>query len=116
MSPPPIFKKWLAHEYVLMHTPDMKIAVILNAHEYAQVRKQAGLVPLSAYFRNLALGDRSVLEHGSITEQKEAHNVQPKSARAEEKTSADCPHHKRKGELCYKCDPKFGYPAIEVME
>ena len=24
-----------------------------------------------------------------------------------------CEHRKAKGELCYKCDPKFGLPAIE---
>lgn len=23
-----------------------------------------------------------------------------------------CPHHKRRGELCYKCDPKFGKPEV----
>ena len=23
-----------------------------------------------------------------------------------------CPHRKRKGELCYKCDPKMGYPTL----
>jgi len=23
-----------------------------------------------------------------------------------------CPHHKAKGELCYKCDQKFGNPVI----
>lgn len=27
--------------------------------------------------------------------------------------TGSCPHHKRRGELCYKCDPKFGLPAIE---
>lgn len=24
-----------------------------------------------------------------------------------------CPHHKMRGELCYKCDPKFGMPQVE---
>lgn len=24
-----------------------------------------------------------------------------------------CSHRKRVGEVCYKCDPKFGYPVIE---
>lgn len=23
-----------------------------------------------------------------------------------------CPHHKRAGELCYKCDPKMGFPLL----
>ena len=23
-----------------------------------------------------------------------------------------CQHHKRAGELCYKCDERFGYPAL----
>jgi hypothetical protein len=23
-----------------------------------------------------------------------------------------CPHHKQRGELCYKCDPKFGRPQV----
>ena len=23
-----------------------------------------------------------------------------------------CPHHKMKGEVCYKCDHKFGMPAL----
>jgi hypothetical protein len=26
--------------------------------------------------------------------------------------AGQCPHHKLKGELCYKCDPKFGNPVI----
>ncbi len=24
-----------------------------------------------------------------------------------------CPHHKMRGELCYKCDAKFGMPKVE---
>jgi hypothetical protein len=23
-----------------------------------------------------------------------------------------CPHHKQKGELCYRCDPRWGFPVI----
>ena len=23
-----------------------------------------------------------------------------------------CPHKKQRGELCYKCDPKFGLPSV----
>lgn len=25
-----------------------------------------------------------------------------------------CSHHKRKGDLCYKCDPKFGLPSLNA--
>lgn len=25
-----------------------------------------------------------------------------------------CPHHKQRGELCYKCDKKFGLPKIKT--
>lgn len=25
-----------------------------------------------------------------------------------------CPHRKQKGEVCYKCDPKLGFPAIKT--
>lgn len=34
------------------------------------------------------------------------------SARTPEQASGMCPHHKKLGEVCYKCDPKFGYPVI----
>lgn len=30
--------------------------------------------------------------------------------------SETCEHHKKRGEVCYKCDPKFGYPAIAAEE
>jgi hypothetical protein len=26
--------------------------------------------------------------------------------------SQKCPHHKERGSLCYKCDPKFGVPQL----
>lgn len=26
-----------------------------------------------------------------------------------------CPHHKMRGELCYKCDKKFGLPVIKKI-
>jgi hypothetical protein len=35
-----------------------KVAVVLSADEYARVRTMAGLVPLSTWFRNLAIGIR----------------------------------------------------------
>lgn len=33
-------------------------------------------------------------------------------AEAESPSISCCPHKKSKGELCYKCDPKFGLPSI----
>lgn len=34
------------------------------------------------------------------------------SVGAPELKPGQCPHHKLRGELCYKCDPKFGNPAV----
>lgn len=31
---------------------------------------------------------------------------------AEPNLVAQCPHHHGYGEVCYKCDPKMGYPSI----
>ena len=28
------------------------------------------------------------------------------------KSVGKCPHRKQKGELCYKCDPKWGFPCL----
>ena len=89
-----------------------RVTVILTADEYTQVRTKAGLVPLSAWFRSLAL-------NGST-----AHKDVPRMARngagaggagATEPVRGDtaiCAHHKGRGQLCYKCDSKFGNPVI----
>lgn len=47
-----------------------RIAVILTEEEYEQVKALAGLVPLSAYFRSLALKpDRGILAGDGTTAQ-----------------------------------------------
>src|SRR5216683_253228 len=35
----------------------MRVTVLLSNEEYAEVRMRAGLVPLSRWFKNLALGE-----------------------------------------------------------
>jgi hypothetical protein len=71
-----------------------RVTVILSDEEYAQLRNEAGLVPLSAYIRaRIRPVDAALL-------------------RLIEKNDPQCQHHKKPGELCYKCDPKMGYPAL----
>ena len=90
----------------------MRITVILNDDEYAEVRRRANLVPLSAWFRNLALGDRSVLERGELSEGNHGKAVRrSKPVRLAERSVAapgrpehsGCRHGKLAGELCVDC-------------
>lgn len=41
------------------------------------------------------------------------HSTEHSPAEPRVSAEAACPHRKRAGEVCYKCDPKFGYPVIE---
>ena len=75
------------------------------------------------------LADKSVLERGnisgvaqsgrapkpareSVVEQPVATGHNGEAAGSNPAPATKCPHHKQRGELCYKCDPKFGLPKI----
>ena len=46
----------------------MRISVIVTPEEYARIKEMAGLVPLSAWFRDRALGPRQPVYKSSIVE------------------------------------------------
>jgi hypothetical protein len=58
----------------------MRVTVILTDAEYAEVKRRAGLIPLSAWFRNMALTDDSLLPERAdpITEASER-SVEPET-------------------------------------
>ena len=91
------------------HMP--RVTVILTAEEYTQVRSKAGLVPLSAWFRSLALNGSKA--HKDVPRVAGNGSAGRGTVSAEPiRGSGQCAHHKERGSLCYKCDPKFGTPVI----
>lgn len=107
----------------------MRVTVILTDEEYGEVKKRAGLIPLSAWFRSVALEQAGALPIPKKTVIA-VREVMAKGSKVDAvaeiqfdgsyKTGGDeirlpkCPHHKLRGELCYKCDDKFGMPKVEV--
>ena len=95
---------------------DMRITVIVTDEEYAEIRRKAGLVPLSAWIRSMVLEDNG--KRKATVQAMAAHApTRPVKAGKRETTQpagevGKCPHRKMTGEVCYKCDPKFGYPEI----
>ena len=87
---------------------ERRVTVLLTKRQYEELVQRAGIAPMGAYIKSELFKDRSVLEQGKVSEQGSV----LRSVKYEHRESGDCPHRKRKGELCYKCDPKFGYPAI----
>jgi hypothetical protein len=103
-----------AHLCSTMRMP--RVTVILTDEEYTQVKREAGLIPLSAWFRSKTIGAG---EDKAVRRDEPVHLARGRSVAAdlpsessEAFTSGACPHHKRKGELCYKCDTKWGNPVI----
>lgn len=83
--------------------------------ELADWREKAGKRGLSAWIRgrcNAAETVQGLQNHKRATDGGE---VSSGSIRADgglgEREA--CAHHKQKGSLCYKCDPKFGNPVID---
>lgn len=89
-----------------------RIAVIFTDEEYAEVKRMAGLVPLSAYFRNLAINKAVNDRVDDIAEAARGGRPLNPNWKMPKPTGGKCLHHKQRGELCYKCDPKFGNPVL----
>ena len=84
------------------------ITVYLDASEYEAIEKAAGGPGrMSEWVRERCNEDLECLP---------ARNVGTKAGKQADVpvrgSSEVCPHRKRRGELCYKCDPKFGLPNI----
>ena len=112
-----------------------RVTVILSDEEYVQVRREAGLIPLSAWFRSRVIGSSHVVVHSDFEKKEKASGevnagrangddsdsalreeprirVGMRGAASVERLAGKCPHHHERGELCYKCDPKFGVPNL----
>lgn len=76
-----------------------RIAVILSDEEYEQVKLDAGIAPLSAYFRALAVRPR-IVASGSSPESKEPVEQEFDAAK---KKSITCAHGTQKGYRCWQC-------------
>jgi hypothetical protein len=105
--------------------PNHRVTVLLSDEEYTQVRSMAGLVPLSAWFRGLALNVGQVrTENRPVTERNEGKQIREaavdrKSRPADEKGSIapsrlggnpppetkprKCYHGVTEGFECYVC-------------
>lgn len=94
----------------------MRVTVILSDEEYAEAKRRAGLIPLSAWFRSMAFGDfgaETVRKDGTVRVVRGSASAPKRPDKPPAASWAEaCPHHKRRGDLCYKCDSKFGLPAI----
>lgn len=95
------------------HRCVIRVSVLLNEAEYAEVKRKAGLVPLSAWFRNLAnLGGEVRVENSADkpaerTNTGGANPVRGSSRKvdsgAERKSGRTCKHGTPKGDNCWQC-------------
>ena len=85
--------------------------------------REAGAL-VGEYVRSLVLDDLESLDALEAAEDAAAAKPQPIRVSREmlrddavpspmaRTRGACCPHGHERGEVCYKCDPKFGYPAL----
>jgi hypothetical protein len=80
-----------------------KVAVILTGEELAEVKRRAGLVPLSAWFRSLALsgGNLEVPKVNNL-----ARDMPDAPSRPAPQRELTCPHGKARDYHCGLCGGK----------
>lgn len=92
-----------------------RVVVLFSDADLREVKKRAGLVPLSTWIRNQLLQSehhedrppKNVRRPRAVRVVQQRADPVPAVARVDA-----CAHGKQKSELCYKCDPRFGYPVI----
>ncbi len=110
---------------------DAEFKLRVPTEELERWRREAGKRGLSAWIRGRCNGEdhpgEGVREDKAVRVGKRRVDAVTEVVAGEEKASVEakrgssvgavlprgkCPHHKEKGELCYKCDHQFGWPKI----
>jgi hypothetical protein len=110
---------------------DTRVVILMSEEEYVECKERAGIASVGAYIREVLaiahLKQAKPWETGNYAEHRNpdkdvpgAKDVLPAERSAGEVGGrkepdpgswiATCEHHKKRGEMCYKCDPKWGYP------
>lgn len=90
-----------------------RVVVYLDAAELAEWQRKAGKGGLSAWIRGRCNEGASSAERQDSGWKGDS---LPDLARRPSRSSDSagiCPHHKQRGELCYRCDYRFGNPVID---
>lgn len=92
---------------------DKSFRLRINAEDLERWRREARGKPLAEWIRGKCnrgdIADVDALLQGSeVIEEPTGKVYVPAAVKRVEK----CRHGKQKGELCYRCDAKWGYPVI----
>lgn len=97
---------------------ERRVVFYLETDDFDLLKDRAGLVPVSAWARAVLLerlhGKAEVVQPRSVAD---IETRLPAGGAVLERAASKpiltkCPHRKQKGELCYKCDQKWGFPCL----
>jgi hypothetical protein len=110
---------------------DTTVKIRVPTEELKRWREESGKRGLSAWIRERCNGkdhsSEGVREGKTVRVGKRGFDAVERVVAGEENTSVEakrgpsvgvvfprgkCPHHKERGEVCYKCDHQFGMPSI----